>query len=114
MHYHEILKTIQVLLHYGLHLIFPIFIVFIFFKTSWKKVYLILLATMLVDLDHLLSTPIFDPNRCSIGNHLLHMPLAIAFYVILFLIPKTRIVGIGLLLHMFTDWQDGLWIQYLK
>jgi hypothetical protein len=59
----------KTLTHYFLHLIFPGIIAFVFYRKDWKKVYLILLATMLVDLDHLLADPIFDPNRGSIGFH---------------------------------------------
>jgi len=61
---------------------------------------------MLVDLDHLLAHPIFDPNRCSIGFHPLHKPWAIVAYVILLFFPKTRIFGVGLVLHMLTDFID--------
>jgi hypothetical protein len=61
---------------------------------------------MLVDLDHLLANPIFDPNRCSIGFHFLHSYYAILIYVTLLLFPKSRIVAIGLLLHMLTDYLD--------
>jgi hypothetical protein len=46
------------------------FIAFIFFRKEWKKAYLILIATMLIDLDHLLVEPIFETNRCSINFHL--------------------------------------------
>lgn len=49
-----LLKTFT---HYFLHLVFPVFIALIFYRKNWKKVYLILLATMLVDLDHLLPIP---------------------------------------------------------
>jgi len=69
-----------------------------------------MLATMLVDLDHLLANPIFHPERCSIGFHPLHSYLAIGIYFVLFFIPKFRIVSIGLLLHMLTDYLDCLWI----
>ena len=68
-----------------------------------------MIVTMLVDLDHLLATPIFDAGRCSIGYHPLHSYYAIAVYFILLAPPKTRIIAIGLLFHMFTDWQDCLW-----
>ena len=97
---------LQSLLHYGLHFLFPGIIAFVFFKNKWKKAYLIMLATMLVDLDHLLVNPIFDANRCSIGFHFLHSYYAILIYVILLLFPKSRIVAIGLLLHMLTDYLD--------
>lgn len=94
--------------HYFLHFGFPFFIAYFFYREQWKKAYYILLATMLVDLDHLLATPIFDPNRCSIGFHPLHSYYAIGVYVLgcVFLKGNYRIVAIGLLFHMFTDWQD--------
>jgi hypothetical protein len=69
---------------------------------------------MLVDLDHLLSTPIFDPNRCSIDFHILHTHEAIIFYFFLLLVPNfyIRVIATGLILHMFTDFQDCLWMGY--
>ncbi len=67
-----------------------------------------MLATMAVDLDHLLADPIFDPNRCSVGFHLLHSYPAIAIYIVLLFFPKTRIVAVGLLFHMLTDQLDCL------
>ena len=99
----------QALLHYFLHLIFPAAIAWIFFRKGWKKAYLIMLSTMLVDLDHLLADPIFDANRCSIGFHLLHSYWAILIYILL-LIPKgwIRVVAIGVLFHMLTDFIDCL------
>ena len=97
---------LQSLIHYGLHFLFPSIIALVFFKNKWKKTYLIMLTTMLVDLDHLLANPIFDPNRCSIGFHFLHSYYAILIYVTLLLFPKSRIVAIGLLLHMLTDYLD--------
>ncbi|MEM6772409.1 MAG: DUF6122 family protein [Bacteroidota bacterium] len=69
-----------------------------------------MLATMLVDLDHLLAVPMFDPSRCSIGFHPLHTWPAMVVYAVLFFIPKTRVVGLGLLFHMVTDWQDCWWM----
>ena len=71
-----------------------------------------MLATMLIDLDHLLATPIFDPNRCSIGFHPLHSYYAIAVYIGLLFYKKTRIIAIGLLLHMLTDFQDCMWMGF--
>jgi len=53
----------------------------------------------------------FDPNRCSIGFHPLHSYIAISGYFILFFFKKTRIIAIGLLLHMATDAIDCLWIK---
>ena len=98
------------ILHYGLHFIVPVFIALYFFKDNWFKVYLILLITMLIDLDHLLADPLFDPSRCSINFHPLHSYLAGLAYCFLLFFKKTRVWGIGLCLHLITDAIDCLWI----
>ncbi|WP_405607239.1 DUF6122 family protein [Polaribacter sp. Asnod1-A03] len=90
-------------IHYSLHFIVPALIAFLFFKDKWKTVYLIFLGSMLVDLDHLLATPIFEENRCSINYHPLHSYVAIGFYCIGLFFKKTRIICIALLFHMLTD-----------
>jgi len=99
-------------IHYGLHFIFPLLIALYFYRKNWKTVYLIFLATMLIDLDHLLATPIFDPNRCSINFHPLHSYYAIGAYAAMVFFSKTRILGIGLLLHILADSADCLLINY--
>jgi hypothetical protein len=99
----------QSTIHYFFHFGFPFIIAFGFFRKEWKKVYLILIATMLVDLDHLIANPIFDATRCSINFHILHTYHAIAIYIlILFLRKPLNIIGVGLLFHMFTDFIDCL------
>mgnify|MGYP000454035553 FL=1 len=97
---------LKFLTHYSFHFIFPAFIAFYFFKKDWKKVYLIFISMMLIDLDHLLANPIFDPNRCSINFHPLHSYIAISFYFILLIWKKTRVIGMGLLLHILADTID--------
>lgn len=99
----HILKPI---VHYSLHFLAPGLIAYVFFRDQWKRAWLIMIATMIVDADHLLAKPIFDPTRCSIGFHPLHSYYAIALYFILLLFPKTRIIAVGLLFHMITDLQD--------
>ena len=105
------LLSLKTFLHYFFHFIFPGIIAWLFYRNQWKKVYLLFLATMLVDLDHLFADPIFSPNRNSIGFHYLHTYPAIALYVVfLFFKGNLRIIGIGLLLHMLTDFLDyNLW-----
>lgn len=98
----------QLLLHYGIHLIVPLIIAYTFFKQQWIFVYFIMLSAMLIDLDHLLVTPIFDPGRCSINFHPLHSYIAIGVYIILLLPKKTRIIGLGLCIHILADWVDCL------
>lgn len=90
-------------IHYSFHFIFPLLIAFFFFRKNWKKVYLIFIATMAIDLDHLLATPIFDPNRCSINFHPLHTYYAFVVYILLAIYKRTRILGLGLLMHLLAD-----------
>ena len=104
------------MIHILLHFLTPALVATTFFRNYWKQAYLVMLATMVVDLDHLLANPIYDPNRCSIGFHPLHQPSFIVLYIAFCLFPKTRIVGIGLVLHMALDAIDcqvtnGLWIN---
>jgi len=95
--------SLKLIIHYGLHYIVPLGIALYFYKKKWGTVYLILIATMLIDLDHLFATPIYDANRCSINFHPLHSNIAIVMYVLMFIPKKTRVIAIGLLLHIVTD-----------
>ena len=99
---------LQGFIHYGLHFLAPLMIVMICFRTQWIKAYAIMLSTFVIDLDHLLATPLFDPNRCSIDFHLLHSYIAIGVYVGLLLPPKTRVFGLGLCIHILADFCDCL------
>lgn len=100
------LNVFHLFIHYGLHFLAPGLIAYLFYRSKWKKAWFLLLCTMLVDLDHLLANPIFDPNRCSINFHILHTYWAMIVYVIFLFFPKLRIFGIGLLFHMLTDFID--------
>lgn len=109
----------RTIVHYGLHIVAPLLLALCFKKECRLKAYWIMLATMLVDLDHLFADPVYDPNRMSVGFHPLHSYYAIAVYAVLCIIPYEKLhwpwwiraVGIGLLFHMVTDWQDSvLWV----
>jgi hypothetical protein len=100
--------TLRSPLHLLLHALVPLLVALVFFRRDWKRAWAIMLATMLVDLDHLLADPIYDPDRCSIGYHPLHTAPAIAAYTALLLPRATRVVGVGLLVHMFLDGLDCL------
>ena len=102
----------QTLTHYFFHFVFPLGIAYLFYKKRLGKVYLLFLLAMLIDLDHLLATPIFQPCRCSIGFHPLHSYIACAVYTLMLLHSKTRIIAIGLLLHMITDGIDCIFSKY--
>lgn len=68
-----------------------------------------MILTMIVDIDHLLADPIYQADRCSINFHPLHSYYAIFVYLIMaFLQRPLNIIGIGLLLHMLTDFSDCL------
>lgn len=99
---------IQPILHYGIHFGLPLIIALFFFKTHWKMAYLIMLIGLLIDIDHIWANPIFEPNRCSIGFHPLHSYWAIALYFALTLVKKTRLIGLGLIIHIIADATDCL------
>ena len=103
---------LQSLVHYSMHFLVIGAIAWFYDRENWIKYWAILAATMIVDIDHLLATPIFDPNRCGIGFHLLHSEIAIAAYFFGMIFIKHRIIRlicIGLLFHMITDLIDCLW-----
>lgn len=102
------------MLHIVLHFAVPALIALAFFRNRFRQAYLVMIATMLVDLDHLLANPIYDPNRCSIGFHPLHEPILMPVYAALCIPGKTRLVGLGLAIHMILDSVDcqmtsGVW-----
>lgn len=97
----------SLIIHYSLHFFLPLIIAILFFKKEWKKVYVIMLLTMIVDLDHLLADPIYQADRCSINFHPLHSYYAIALYFIMSFFRKPfNLIGIGLVLHMIADYTD--------
>ncbi|MDA9335367.1 DUF6122 family protein [Flavobacteriaceae bacterium] len=99
---------IQGLVHYGIHFLGPLLLAILVYRKNWVKTFLIFLSTFIIDLDHLLATPVFDPMRCSINFHPLHSYFAIGFYICLLVPSKTRLVGIGLCIHIIADYCDCL------
>lgn len=114
------------MIHIALHFIVPLLVALVFYSGDWRRAAWILIATMLVDVDHLLADPIYDPDRCSIGFHPLHTTPAIVVYAGLFVLPfvmgrrpgcpelppRARVIqmiGLGLLIHMGLDGID-CWI----
>ena len=103
---------IRPVIHLVLHALLPAVVAGKFYRRTFWQAWAIMLATMLIDFDHLLADPIYDPDRCSIGFHPLHQYPVIVVYVLAAAWPRTRLVGIGLLLHMFLDGIDCLWMRY--
>jgi hypothetical protein len=88
----------------------------IFYRQKWLVAYLIMMAALTIDLDHLLADPIYDPQRCSVGFHPLHGLLPLLLYLALCVHRKTRLVGLGLVIHIGLDAIDcqmtnGIWYQ---
>jgi hypothetical protein len=98
------------IIHYAFHLLVPFVLGKLFWKEAWWKAGFIMVGTMVIDLDHLLANPIFDPGRCSIGFHPLHTLWAGIVYGGLMAVPswKVRAAGAGSLLHLGTDAIDCL------
>ncbi len=93
-------------IHYGFHFIAPLAVGYFLFPKNRLWSILILMAGILIDIDHLLASPVFDPLRCSINFHPLHSYEAIFIYTVLLLFKKSRIFGIALLLHILADLLD--------
>lgn len=91
------------IIHLALHALVPLAIALAFFRDRWFRAWLWMLAGWLIDIDHLLADPIYSPGRCSIGFHPLHRVPAIAVYVLLLLPRRTRLLAIGLLVHIGLD-----------
>lgn len=110
------------MLHIALHFVVPALIAAAIDRDRWFRIWFVLVATMLVDVDHLLADPVYDPDRCSIGFHPLHSVPAIAVYAALFFGPiavrrmdalredgvvrVVALIGLGLLVHMGLDGID--------
>jgi hypothetical protein len=104
---------IRSVIHLLLHFIVPGAVARWAFKNQWKSAWVIMILTMVIDLDHFFANPVYDPTRCSIGFHPLHTWPALIIYLVLTLIPHFRIVGTGLIIHFILDEIDCLWINYL-
>lgn len=108
------------MLHLLSHFVVPAAVAYAFYRSGWRLALGVFVATMVVDVDHLLATPIYDPQRCSIGFHPLHTWPAIVVYAGLCGLPLVRtrtldtttlspaalglhLSGVGLLIHMALD-----------
>lgn len=103
----------RAVIHLVLHFAVPALVARGVWRERWRRALLVMIATLLVDLDHLLATPLYDPNRCSIGFHPLHTWPAVLAYLALLFVPRTTVrqLGVGLLLHMALDTLDCWWMH---
>jgi hypothetical protein len=95
-------------LHIVLHVLVPGLVALGFYRRNFWRAWILLCLAMLVDIDHLLADPVYDPGRCSIGFHPLHSEIAIAAYGLAVLAAPLRLFAIGLLVHMALDGIDCL------
>ena len=101
------------MLHIALHFLVPLGVAATCYTRKWLKAFGLLLFGLFIDVDHLLADPVYDPERCSIGFHPLHTYWVMPVYVALLFHPKTRLVGIGLCIHIILDGLDCLPFQLL-
>jgi hypothetical protein len=97
-------------LHILGHAVLPALVARVAWPAAWWRSWVVMVACNLVDLDHLLAEPSYDPNRCSVGFHPLHGLPAIAVYLLLLVPKQGRVLATGLLLHMAWDGIDCWWL----
>ena len=102
--------------HLLLHIVVPLLVAFAFYRSEWVTAFLLMMLGLVIDLDHLLADPIYDPARCSVGFHPLHTMLPIGIYIAMLAHKRTRVVGLGLCIHIALDSIDcqltsGVWIH---
>lgn len=102
------MALLQIALHYGGHWLVPFLIARVLWAKNWLRAGLVVASANLIDLDHLLADPMFDPDRCSIGFHPLHGWIAAGVYCAMLLAPKwwVRAFAVGALWHLAVDLGD--------
>ena len=100
--------SLGAVLHLVLHALIPSLVAWLWFRRRFLWALGWLSAAWLIDIDHLLATPIYAPGRCSIGFHPLHTLPAVVFYVALLFVTPLRLLGLGLLIHIALDSIDCL------
>ena len=103
--------SLRAALHLCLHAAVPALLAWLFWRPRFARAWLLMLLGWVIDLDHLLADPVYVPDRCSIGFHPLHTAPAIAAYGVLVLPRRTRLFGIGLLVHIALDAIDCIWMH---
>ena len=98
-------------LHLALHLLVPGVFARLFWSHDWWRAWVMMLAAMVIDLDHLLADPVYDPGRCSLTSHPLHGAGPAMVYLLMLLPARSRVLGCGLLVHLALDGTDCLMIR---
>lgn len=103
--------SLRAILHLLLHAAVPALVAWLFYRERFPRAWALLMVGWLIDIDHLLADPIYAPGRCSIGFHPLHTLPAIAAFGALTVPRRTRLIGIGLLIHIALDAIDCVWMR---
>ncbi|MDA1300532.1 MAG: DUF6122 family protein [Proteobacteria bacterium] len=115
-HRHQPCAKLPHMTHLILHFIVPLAISLGWYRQRWVVAFALMLLGLAIDVDHLLADPIYDPDRCSVGFHPLHQIIPTGIYVAMFAHERTRLIGLGLCLHILLDSIDcqltnGIWIH---
>ena len=109
------------MIHIVLHFLIPLLVAGVFYRSQWRYATMLMLGGMIIDLDHLLADPIYDPERCSIGFHPLHSEVAVVAYALLLFASLPHSIGarvfgayrlpvnllaLGLIIHIVLDATD--------
>lgn len=97
---------LRAIVHLALHALVPLAVALASRRRPWWRTGLLLLAGWAIDVDHLLADPVYAPGRCSIAFHPLHTAPAIFVYVALLAPRRTRVLAVGLLIHIALDAMD--------
>ncbi|MGB0649911.1 MAG: DUF6122 family protein [Rhodothermales bacterium] len=117
------------MIHILLHVAVPLGLAVTLYRKRWRHAFVVLIATMVIDIDHLLANPIYDPDRCSIGFHPGHTMPVILLYGAVFVwsvwklagrsategdkasrsVNLLHLISLGLLIHMMLDGLDCIW-----
>jgi hypothetical protein len=77
-------------------------------KSQFQYYFSLIALGNIIDIDHLLADPIYNPARCSITTHPLHRWFAWPFEAFLFFFKKTVFIGVGIIEHLLLDGLDCL------
>ena len=104
------IESLQFILHLFGHFVVPFMLAWAFVRSDWLPFGGVMVAANVIDVDHFWASPIYDPDRCSIGFHFLHGWEAGLVYAALLCIPRwwTRAFGAGALWHLGVDASDCL------
>ncbi len=98
----------NLLIHIISNLVLIAIISFFDKKTPFKKIFLLVILSNFIDLDHIVANPVYDPSRCSINFHPLHSWYLFPVYLVGIFLKKYKYLFYGIILHLILDKIDCL------